>query len=1794
MRRSIALTLALIIFFSTVHPSVAWALTSGPAQPEFATFTPFEQTSLVDNFTGDFKYNIPLMDVDGYPINLAYESGVSLESEASWVGLGWNLNPGSINRSIRGLPDDFNGDNDRVKTTTSMRPRRVYEAQITAKPTAELLGFNIGSGKGRKSKKPGKITGRGSIPSATIGITFDNYYGLGFKQSLPLNTNLELGRAKANIPLNLSYATSNGYNLSADLSLTSREATLNEMIKGIHPKSINLGASWNNQQGFTNLQYGQDIIFRKNPLSHANIPFGSRSYSPDLQNNKHSLSLGADFGYGVELFWMAGKVNLSGNYSVERIKENVKVSLAYGYMYSGNANNRDEDVITDYNRESDALVSKELPLLPTAHATFDYYSVSGQGIGGSYRPHQGQAIAIYDPPAEHKSEGYDIGLELGALNVFKGATNIATNFSLNRSGAWSETGDKFGLIGQVAPYTARSAEAFRAFRAVKSATASDNYEPVAFKKAGELNEADKEYFNRFHGTYPVAFGYDWTGEFTNKLVYADNQGNRYTDQNGVVNGRNARITRTETFDQLTAEQASVAGFDKTINLVQRTSDLKHFIPGAVEDRVNSVRHANHISEIKVTRADGFKFYYGIPVYQLSKIEMSCAVNSQVSSEQRNAQKINYTTGGDHPEMGTKNKAGTDYYYKKTETTAHATSYLLTAMVSPDYSDVDNNGPSANDVGTYVKFNYQRTHDANKPYRYRTPYEQNTGNLSEGNYSDPKDNKAVVTYGTREVYYLSQMVTKNYVAEFYTSERDDAIGVLDENGGRQPQSDPKLHKLDSIRLFAITDYKNNPVTAVPIKTVHFRYNYNLCKGVPNSINPSTGKLTLSKVFFTYRNSAKGALNPYTFSYNEVAYKANAQDMWGNYATPRESSDLNGSLSNSEFPFVIQNEDQANLNAGSWLLKRITMPTGGSINVDYESDSYAFVQDKRAMVMTAIKGFSNELLTNGEFGGAELFKGNKPNNYLYFTIPTGISEEDFKHAYTDDIEDLYFKCYIDLTGRGHNEFVSGFATFESSGIASSGIGYIKMKDVDTEKPRAGAPASPISKLAWQQTRLQLNQLINPAVDIPESFQKVLELIKNQIRKIQALATGVNASLRDFGYGKKVNLGRSFVRLNAPTLKKLGGGSRVKKLTFNDNWQEMAGLDYTEGTYGYEYNYETDHSVFGTISSGVASWEPAHGGEENPHRLPLAYSIDHILAPNENLVRELPAGEALYPNGDVGYSKITVKETRTNPRSKGVGRSVYEFYTAKDFPIQNHILQPLIKPENQLIAKLLSNFKQYTTTKLYSSQGLSLEFSNMHGVAKSEKIYAEGAEDNNPMSKTEYFYKSRQVGTTSYGDPTFCLTNECEVMRPDGSITSAMLGVDFDVNGDFREFRSADEMEKAQLNLDVSGIFPFIIPAFTAWPAVNLHRSILRTSNILKTTTRTPILDHVVKTDLSSTVTEYSLVYDAQTGGSLITSLQNQFNDTYYKTSIPAYWAYPEMGASYLRTGNKIVDFNVGSGGIIPGSIGLKAGDVILSDGAKYWVIKDPSLKLVDQAGNPVSGPKTDVTLIQTGNRNQLNGAMLTVSSRKKPVNGNKLNFIDKDIIDAGGLEYTSESLSDCACSKNLQNNNPYTNGDNTAYQPVTSYKYLTGRKYTGNDIRNVNPRVDGAYAGTFSALWQYNPVIAKWTFVPNGWVPESKVSIRNQNNSELESKDAIDQYKAMRYTYNQKIPKSMAANARYKQIMFEHFEEDADPKASDESNCMDTVMYFRSNLSGDKAHTGKQSVKVGPKNNVSTKINLVCPQ
>jgi hypothetical protein len=183
----------------------------GPGQPEMQAFQSANANNMVDLFTGDFSYNIPLLDVGGYPINIAYRGGITIDQEASWVGLGWNINPGTISRNLRGLPDDFNGKSDSVKKTISIRENKTVG--VTGGADMEVTGLPV---------LPFKI-------GKSLGIFHNNYKGWGIETAINATINSGSG-AKGPLSGGLSITNNSqeGLTISPSLSMKFSQYDENE------------------------------------------------------------------------------------------------------------------------------------------------------------------------------------------------------------------------------------------------------------------------------------------------------------------------------------------------------------------------------------------------------------------------------------------------------------------------------------------------------------------------------------------------------------------------------------------------------------------------------------------------------------------------------------------------------------------------------------------------------------------------------------------------------------------------------------------------------------------------------------------------------------------------------------------------------------------------------------------------------------------------------------------------------------------------------------------------------------------------------------------------------------------------------------------------------------------------------------------------------------------------------------------------------------------------------------------------------------------------------------------------------------------------------------------------------------------------------------------------------------------------------------------------------------------------------------------------------------------------------
>src|SRR6185436_20091335 len=114
------------------------------------------------------------------------------------------------------------------------------------------------------------------------------------------------------------------------------------------------------------------------------------------------------------------------------------------------------------------------------------------------------------------------------------------------------------------------------------------------------------------------------------------------------------------------------------------------------------------------------------------------------------------TGSPHLDAGV---GGKDGFVQTTETPPYAHSFLLSGLLSPDYVDVKGDGITEDDLGTSVKFNYTKLADHN----WRTPMMNGKANSNPGNLSEIRDDKALISYGVRESWYLQSVESKTMIA-----------------------------------------------------------------------------------------------------------------------------------------------------------------------------------------------------------------------------------------------------------------------------------------------------------------------------------------------------------------------------------------------------------------------------------------------------------------------------------------------------------------------------------------------------------------------------------------------------------------------------------------------------------------------------------------------------------------------------------------------------------------------------------------------------------------------------------------------------------------------------------------------------------------------------------------------------------------------------------------------------------------------------------------------------------------------
>ncbi|MBF4508758.1 hypothetical protein IRZ83_18960 [Flavobacterium sp. JLP] len=1716
-KKTVAIYLAMMILLETFQPMQMYALTSGPTQPEFNSFTPIGTSDMVDLASGDFNYNIPIMDVGGYPLNLAYNSGITMDQEASWVGLGWNLNVGQIERQVRGLPDDFRGD------------EMTYENNLRQNRT---VGINVGVN--------GAYTGFDALQLGVgLGVESNNYEGISFKPSYGIGFNFN---GNVSVGMDFSSSLDGGATVTPRIGISTKmqdngceTTSLNSSIslglnsrKGV--ENLNVSASISQQGETADKKTGRDGNDYYDNIKRASggggiggsISFNNLSYTPTKRIGFRNENFSFNGAIGGEVFGIEGQVQVTGYGSYQSVADEYRNRTEKGYGYENTEYKKvNESGVLDFNRENEKTVSKNTLALPVTNYTYDTYSIDGQGVSGMFRPYRSKVSSVYNDEVVDLGKSQNFGVEVGLGNLFHASGDFKKAPSESTTGGWFENNNVLARFNE------------------KSTDKKElTYEPVTFKMVGAaIVDPETIYKDKIYETKALRVDID------------GNKKNTYTSPYTFTGGsygnteikRSKRFVRSQVIQKITSAEASRDKF-----IIKNDNARPH-----------------HTAGIKVLQADGTSYVYGETAYNIKKSEATFDVSGKSGNNTTGLVEYNGSLYGNGD-----NKTS-DEYVNRVITPAYAHSYLLSTVLSSDYQDIDDNGPTINDLGAFTKFEYTTV----SAYKWRVPFEKNTATYNEGLISKKDDQKGNYLYGEKELKYLDKIVTKTHVAFFDLEDRKDAIAVADENGGA---GSGRMKKLHAIRLYsrpevtdatgAIFDPSKIAGSAVkPIKTAHFVYSYNICKGMPNndkstSLTPNElsnngGKLTLEKVYFTYRGSNMGKYTPYVFNYgaddsvNNPDYDMKGFDIWGNYKkNPANSGNINTPLSNTEFPFVDQNKtkvspdltkNQADINTASWNLKSVTLPSGGEIKIETESDDYQYVQDKKAMQMYKVIGVGNDVVPNIDEGTNILYNGSNHKKFLYvklsndnlLTADGRFSRQEFLDKYLSENLDLrkpiQFKFMLNMSNNAQQyEYVSGYFkiantteidikySFDLGGtIASIPVEFLA-RDKGT-----GNEVNPIAKAGWGFGRTFLNRLTCGINDDPAAtdFNSIVKNLRGSLSIIKEMFDGPNGYLQTKGRARIFKPEKSWIRLENPDGHKLGGGLRVKSVKLSDNWTQM--LEGTAGTrlndmeYGQTYSYDDTDGK----SSGVATFEP-NMCAENPFVEPFYNAkgnyAETVAAPMESNYVEKPFGVNFFPAAKVTYGRVTVKNLDWKDNNTGsvvkkhaTGNVITKHYTSHDFPTKvSYTDVKMINgiTETSIIKDLLKNVIRGgnidVRNLLTMTQGYSIETNDMNGKVKLQEVYNEAKEI---VSSVEYKYNLDEQGN---------IDNNITTVDEKGNVSKKLIGVDYDLINDFN--RSFAKTETSGFKANVAGylipvgIFPIPIFIPTVFPESSTNINELRTAVTTKHVHKTALLVEKIATDLGATVSTKNLGWDASTGDVLLTETVNEYSDHYYSFNFPAYWMYDGMGLASQNIGieGKLIANstapNGASGNPGLGQAGnayfkLENGDVskifhvgdelavdngvVQSSGVwgqslpavyKLWIVGFNSDKtgvlLMDRNGNYINKCEDlnnfNFKIVRSGYKNMQTASMASITSMINPIKNGKLDqdsfqfnsnsSFNPRIINASAVVYKDH------WNTQVESNLPYYPSYNSS-SAVSHIDPATGNIIIDKDLNLIYPSGDVKY-------------------------------------------------------------------------------------------------------------------------------------
>jgi len=1829
-------------------------VSSGGGQAESSGFSISSSDGMVNKFTGDFNFSIPLMDVEGYPIVIAYNSNIGMNSEASWVGLGWDLSVGAVSREMRGIPDDFNG-------------QQVIEKefnQLDGTTDGDKVGGYVAAKAGflgttddpllNPSVQLTALWGQYNSPMVGNGKTFD--FGL---QSTFSIGNEQTGWSVApSFGLGYSSDSKNGIGTSSNFGLSmgyGRSEGYQGEIGATFSKSFNSRVGLTSKSVGTNLSFGymsEDGLEDKGQggvggisLS-GSLQYGTRSMIPSVTyRNKVS---GTQFSTNAfTRFKILGvSTTVGGIYQTHTIENELQLydnrihQPAIGYFHCGkrkfyNSNEATASYpIMDFNRGTRNEYSENMTYLDYSAQMYDIFRVNTGGYSATFRGRRTDIGTYYDANVSSETNIESSSARGGFIFGIPPRISVGYTYGENNgevaSGNHEATGSSQNNILEF--------ETEVTIDPVNGLQGMDDFDDaVYFKSISEMTPEDLDALNYLGGENATRFALlanedDKTIEITDELVtstatYGSKSG---TSANGMTNEivRSAYVKPITVADYVTSSPTYSTYTENNFTYGSNTTPI---------NRSTVNREDNHLSAIETVDNNGTRYVFGIPAYNISSVQCMFSVDPTTNSVDANTGLVAYT-GTD---ASVNNNKGRSNLFDRTTVPDYAHSFLLTEMLSSNYSDVTGDGPSTDDVGTWYKFNYTQVYGndaSNSPYKWRFPMvgpsEANKAFYDEATLGSPLDDKANYSYGEKEIWYVHTVESKNMIAEFHLENRQDAYGVTGQ-GGQLSTSQP-LKALTKIVLYNRSERINN-VNAKPIQTVEFEYDYSLCKQAPGNVNTYggvdslSGKLTLKSIRVYSGTSEEMALSSYEFTYSDVNPEFNYADIdgWGNF------KDNDPNRPNAQYPYAAQDQTSADEAAQAWRLTEILNPAGGKTTIAYEADSYAYVQDQEVMQHFDVHGMTSVIHLmdiidggNGQYTGqnttfdyyreitpAELTtlggvafsvavsSGSRPHSiytdqfgkYDLERVPNNVVifplEDEYSNTLTweqasDKVEQEYFKgitvnfqtalgnfsgrkpiyfkihSEIDKTGtvedyvpffapiaKDEGDFFNNTPTF-SDELRAIGVmpnqtgqnykyGYVVLEPAfvgenmkkSSIPPKDRIMAHPLQKAVLEYARMNL----------PDVLYGACNGCTGDVSIDQAVVRGkkdVNRVMIEQGFAKKMIADMSAVRLTSPDCIKHGGNGRVKQITYSDNWNTISG-EY-ESTYTWKYEYGKR-----TSTTGVASYEPGGIRDENAFYYWSTYQNIKEKFPDETKFMPLPVADLVYPNPVVGYETVQVEFNGSRSR----GYSETNYYTSKDFPTE---FKATVLDKTERVSKNIP-ILGFTTNLHGLSQGYVVITNDYHGKIKSTVTY-DGLGNKQAQSIYEYY---------DLGEPV-------KVIDRSGNLTEEKIAMEYDIHTDANYASSLTKTYS--IGADVK-FWPFPI-YFMISPIISIGKSYegFWSNTMVKHINKSAVVRNIQSWNMQSVNNARNLAFDRETGNVIVSSLQDEFNDTLYSFSYPAHWYYDQcrsisesdgfsttgtVSSNQLTTTANLPDYFV-DGDYISISNGT------VTNYAYILFINGADATLIDPQGfiyDDLSGSGLTITILESGRDNVLGATMQSAVTKKKPdLSVGAFTFPEDEVISMSAISLKDRDNLKCRNGEGGSGGtefilgnvvNPYPSGIKGKLIGEAQFAYQSERV---NDTHAHGIRFDGTI-DTLIPFYKLNS--GEWYRINEANHPDHIVSDpyqkwRNLGNTTmfdqfgkpLESKDQIDIRSTVLYGYNHEleiVPVAQAVNARKQEIAFDGFED-----------------------------------------------------